>query len=192
MRAWLTLLLAVGLIPFLAAQTAQVTNPDVVSIEQKLKHIQLNGELPQPDETPTEFPESEINAYFASGMIELPEGVESVRFTGQPGIITGAAQVDFEKLEAGRSSYNPLLSIFNGVHDVVVTAHAHGAGGQGLVHVDNVTLDGVEIPRYVLQMFSEKYLQPKYPGIGLDSRFPLPNRIDTATVGAHELAVTQK
>jgi hypothetical protein len=192
MRAWLTLFLAIVLVPFIVAQTAQVANPDLVSMEQKLKRIQTNSELQQPDETPTEFSEREINTYFASGMIQLPEGVESVRFTGQPGVITGTAEVDFEKLEAGRSSYNPLLSIFSGVHEVVVVAHAHGAGGQGLLHVDTVTLDGVEIPRYVLQMFAEKYLQPKYPEIGLDSQFPLPYRIDTATVGTHVLAVTQK
>lgn len=192
MRDWLTLLLAVVLIPFMAAQTAQVAGSDVVSMEQKLDRIQSNADLQQPDETPTEFSEKEINTYFASGTVRLPAGVESVRFAGQPGIIRGTAQVDFEKLEAGHSSYNPLLSIFSGVHEVVVVAHAHGAGGQGLVHVDTVTLDGVEIPRYVLQMFAEKYLQPKYPGLGLDSQFALPHRIDTATVGAHTLAVTQK
>jgi hypothetical protein len=38
----------------------------------------------------------------------------------------------------------------------------------------------------------EKFLTPKYPQIGLDSQFPLPDRIDTATVGLHKLTVTQK
>ena len=38
----------------------------------------------------------------------------------------------------------------------------------------------------------EKYLHPKYPNIGLDSRFGLPDRIDTARVGTHKLTVTQK
>jgi hypothetical protein len=41
-------------------------------------------------------------------------------------------------------------------------------------------------------MFVEKYLQPKYPGVGLDSKFALPARIDTATVGLHKLTITQK
>ena len=75
---------------------------------------------------------------------------------------------------------------------MVVQAHAHGSGGQGIVQVDTVSLDGVEIPRFVLQLFVEKYLQPKYPNIGLDSRFALPDRIDTATVGRHKLTITQK
>jgi hypothetical protein len=58
--------------------------------------------------------------------------------------------------------------------------------------VDSVSLDGVEIPEFVLELFAEKYLQPKNPQIGLDSQFALPNRIDTATVGLHKLIVTQK
>jgi len=82
--------------------------------------------------------------------------------------------------------------MFSGIHDVVVSAHVHGAGGQGYVNVDSVSLDGVEIPRFALEMFVEKYLQPKYPGVGLDSNFVLPDRIDTAKVGLHKLSITQK
>ena len=84
-------------------------------------------------------------------------------------------------MKAGKNSYNPLLSVFSGVHDVVVTAHAYGAKGEGLVHVDSVSLDGVEVPQFVLELFVEKYLKPKYPNIGIDSRFALPARVDAAT-----------
>ena len=87
---------------------------------------------------------------------------------------------------------NPLLSVFTGVHEIVVAAHAQGGGHEGVVHVDSVALDGVDIPRFVLQSFVEKYLQPKYPEIGLDSRFSLPQKIDTASVGEHRVTVTQK
>jgi hypothetical protein len=43
-----------------------------------------------------------------------------------------------------------------------------------------------------LEFFVEHYITPKYPNVGLDSQFQLPNRIDTATVGYHKLTVTQK
>lgn len=58
--------------------------------------------------------------------------------------------------------------------------------------MDSVSLDGVEVPRFVLEMFVEKYLKPKYPNIGIDSRFALPARVDAATVGLHKVTVTQK
>src|SRR5258707_10497683 len=118
--------------------------------------------------------------------------MQSVRFRAETSIITAPTQVDFDKLRAGQSSMNPLLAVFTGVHTAVVVAHAHGAGGAGYVHVDSVELDGVEIPRFALQLFVEKFLQPKYPEVGLDSRFALPNRIDTATVKLRLLTVVQK
>jgi hypothetical protein len=198
MRPFLTLLLTSIIIFTLSeAPIAQVnpsskSSPAVSSMERKLQHVQSNATLAHPDQTPTEFTEQEINAYFASGAIKLPAGVQSVNFQGQPEVVIATARVDFDQLKAGRRSSNPLLSMFSGIHDVVVSAHVHGAGGQGYVNVDTVSLDGVEIPRFALEMFVEKYLQPKYPGVGLDSNFVLPDRIDTARVGLHKLSITQK
>jgi len=37
-----------------------------------------------------------------------------------------------------------------------------------------------------------RYIKPKYPNLGLENRFALPDKIDTATVGNHELTVVQK
>jgi hypothetical protein len=115
-----------------------------------------------------------------------------VTLEGEPGVITGRARVDFDRVREGAHSSNPLLSIFSGVHDVEVVAHAHGVKAKGQVHVDSVSLDGIEVPRFVLQLFVEKFLQPKYPQLGLDSQFELPDRIDSATVGQHTLTVIQK
>lgn len=175
------------------AQTRSDANPDLVaSFERKLQHVQSNGEQPRPDPSPTEFTEPEINAYFASGAVNLPAGVRSVAFQEQPGIVIGTARVDFDQLKEGKNSYNPLLSIFSGLHDVVVNSHAYGGRGEGLVHVDSVSLDGIEVPQFVLELFVEKYLKPKYPNIGVDSRFALPARVDAATTGSHKLTVTQR
>jgi hypothetical protein len=165
---------------------------DLASAERKINHIEANGRSSRPNQAPTVFTEPEVNAYLASDNVRLPAGVESVKLVGENGVITGTAHVDFDRIREGAHSSNPLLSVFSGVHDVVVVAHAHGAGGRGQVHVDTVSIDNIEIPRFVLQLFVEKFLQPKYPELGLDSQFALPDRIDTATVGQHELTVTQK
>jgi hypothetical protein len=197
MRSQFTVLARIGLVLALgfsaAAQSAR--NPAAASLssmDAKLAHLEQNASQQQPDPAPTEFTEREINDYFAAGRVKLPAGVHSVRFEMQPGVITGVSQVDFDQLNAGQRSSNPLLSVFRGVHDVVVVAHAHGAGHQGYVEVDSVSLDGTEIPRFALQLFIEKYLTPKYPGVGMNSRFALPEKIDTATVGQDKVTVTQK
>ena len=161
-------------------------------MERKLRHIQTNAASAHPASFPTEFTEAEINAYFTAGRLVLPAGVQSVSFQEQPGVVTGNARVDFDRLKSGRGSNNPLLMMFSGVHNVVVVAKAYGTSGQGYVQTDSVSLDGVEVPRFVLQLFVEKYLKPKYPDVGIDSKFPLPDRIDTAVVGPHKVTVTQK
>jgi hypothetical protein len=185
MKTCLGLLLAILFLPTPPVGPAS-------SMEKKLQHVEANGALAHPDSTPTDLSEEEINAYFASGKIKLPDGVQSVRFTGLDGAIGAVARVDFDKIRASRRSSNPFLSVFSGVNDVQVQAHAHGAGGKGIVHVDSVSLNDVEIPRFVLELFVEKYLQPKHPEIGVDSRFDLPDKIDSATIRKHSLRLIQK
>jgi hypothetical protein len=161
-------------------------------MDRKLQHIQQNGARAHPDPTRTELTEQEVNAYFAAGRVKLPAGVQSVHFACQPDVVTATNRIDFDQVKAGRSSSSPLLSIFKGVHDVVVVAHARGIGHQGYVQVDSVALDGVEIPRFVLELCVEKYLRPKYPNIGMNSQFALPAKIDSARVGLHKVTVIQK
>lgn len=197
MKGFCAFLLAAGVLLVLttnsSSQSKAVPNPvQAASCERKLQHLETNAAQAHPDPSPTEFSEQEVNAYFASGNVKLPVGVQSVVLQEQPGIVIGTARVDFDQLKSGKNSYNPLLSMFSGLHDVVVTAHAYGAKGQGTVHVDSVVLDGIEVPPFVLELFVEKYLKPKYPNVGIDSRFALPARVDTATIGLHKVTLTQK
>jgi hypothetical protein len=196
MKAKAPLILVALLALFLIGPDASIAdasqNAAAVRAGAKLQHIEKNAGLARPDRTPTDLTDDEINAYVAAGKVKLPVGVQSVTFQGQPGIVTASCRVDFDQIKAGRHTANPLLSLFSGIHDVVVVANAKGAQGQGLVEVQFVLLDGVEIPRFILELFVEKFLQPKYPSVGLESRFALPQKIDTAVVGANRLNITQK
>jgi hypothetical protein len=160
--------------------------------DQKFRHIESNSRRTQPDPTPTVLTENEINAYLATHQTELPKGVSKVRFTGSPGDITTDALVDFDQVTARAESSNPLLSLFTGTHDVQVVSHAWGRNGTGQVHIDSVSIGGIPVPHIALQYFVDKYIKPKHPNYGLDSRFRLPDRIATATVGVHQLTVVQK
>jgi hypothetical protein len=176
----------------LAAQQTQ-SHRLANSMQAKLDHLEKNAAKPRPDPAPTVITEDEINDYLAAGRVKLPQGVKKVTFQGQSGIVTAFLTVDFDEIKAGRGGpSNPLLSIFNGTHNVRAEADAVGVGGTGKVHIRTVEIDGVIVPRMALQFFIDRYLRPKYPDIGMDSAFKLPERIDTATVGYHKLTVTQK
>ena len=162
------------------------------SMETKLDHIQQNGQKAQPDQAPTVMTEEEVNDYIAADRIVLPQGVKKLRMEGRTGVVTAFLNVDFDEIRAGQKSSNPLLSVFSGRHDVRVEGDAAGSGGQGKVHVREVSIDGFNVPNVALEYFVNKYITPKYPNVGIDSQFRLPNRIDLATVGYHKLTVTQK
>jgi hypothetical protein len=172
--------------------SADTSRTPVQGAEEKFNYIHENGQRPHPDPRPTELTEQEVNAYLVSGKVRLPAGVESLRLIGAPGVVTAHCRVDFDRVRAGRANSNPLLRLFSGVHDVVVEAQAAGSNHQGRVHVNSVTIDEIEVPHFLLQLFVEKYVMPRYPGVGLDSTFTLPDKIDTATVGAHKLVVRQR
>lgn len=164
----------------------------VQSAEQKLHYLDENAKREVPDPRPTELTETEVNTYLASGKVRLPVGVEALHLVGTPGVINGRCRVDFDRVRAGRANSNPLLRLFSGVHDVEVEAQASGSNHRGRVHVNSAAIDGIEVPHFILELFVEKYVTPRYPGVGLDSTFALPDKIETATVGSHRLTVIQR
>ncbi|HEY3769989.1 MAG TPA: hypothetical protein VGN44_15045 [Candidatus Angelobacter sp.] len=203
-RILLTILL-VGSVIFIAKEGPAAAQPPLPvqansaaghrladSMQAKLDHIRQNGEQARPDPMPTVMTEEEVNDYIASDHIELPKGVKKLRMEGRSGVVTAFLNVDFDEIRGGQRSANPMLSVFSGQHDVRVEASAVGNAGQGKVSVHEVTIDGFSVPRMALEFFVSKYISPKYPNIGIDSEFQLPNRIDVATVGYHKLTVTQR
>lgn len=203
-RIFLTILLVASVAfivqqgPASVQQSSSATQPSTGahrladSLQAKLDHIQQNAERAHPDQTPTVMTEEEVNDYIASGRIVLPQGVKKLRMEGRSGVVTAFLNVDFDEIRGGQKSANPLLSVFNGRHDVRVEADAAGNGGQGKVSVREVSIDGFNVPRMALEYFVSKYVTPKYPNIGIDSQFQLPDKVDLATVGYHKLTVTQK
>ncbi|SRR5436190_9230356 len=181
----------------LTAQSAKTKpqkklSPAAARMQQKLDHIEQNAKAKPVDTRPTQLNEDEVNAWVAEGMLKLPKGVKKAVFNAQSGTIRCDANVDFDEITAGQHSFNPLLMIFSGTHDISVAGGADAQGGTGHVHIQSASLDGIDIPRAALELFVNRYLKPKYPNVGLDSEFKMPDRIDTATVGNHYVVLTQK
>jgi len=140
-------------------------------MEKKLQHIESNGKSAHPTLSPTKFTDQEINAYFAAGRVKLPAGVRSVNFQAQPGVVTGTARVDFDQIRSDAIQAIPCSQFSAGFILLWSLRMARSESGQGIVHVDSVVLDDNEIPPLILQIFVQKFIQPKYPNLGLDSRF---------------------
>lgn len=195
MRLLVSALLFLTPIAFLAQNGSRLPLSSPASVAdsvQKRDHIRRNARRTHPDQRPTVFTENEINAYLASGRAKLPAGVQSLYLTETPGQIAAKAQVDFEAVTAGKRSGSPLMRLFRGAHQVEAEGRAVGRGGQGQLHIEKVSLDGVPVPRAALEFLLDHYVKPKHPGVGLDAAFLLPERIDMVTLGQHMLTLTQK
>jgi hypothetical protein len=162
------------------------------SIQQKLAYLKLNASRPHPDPKPVELTEAEVNAYFNEGGVKLPNGVSGVRLTSRPGIIDGRAHVDFEPIMQGRNQNNPLYSLFSGQHEIHVVADGAGLNGVATIKVQTVEMDDVAIPEWALEFFLQHYITPKYHNVGMTSTFPMPLRVQTATVEAGKVRLEQR
>jgi hypothetical protein len=162
------------------------------SFQKKLDYLERNAKANPVQRRSTQLNADEANAWFREGGYKLPQGVQKVVFHSQPDTIVANATVDFDEVKQGKHNLNPLLSVFSGVHDVEVTATASAQNGQGRVTIQTVAIDGVGVPHLALEMFVKRYISPKYPGIGLDNTFAMPDRIDTATVGHDYALLTQR
>jgi hypothetical protein len=160
--------------------------------QDKLDHIEQNGSRQHPDRRPTVITEGELNAYFAAGRVKLNPGLDQVRFSSQPGTLTSDLLVDFDKLSAGQRSSNLLLGLFTGIHNVRVIASGKGSGGIAHAHIQSVTIDEVQVPRFLLELFVEKVLQPRYPQAAMDPDFKMPAKVDTVILGEHKYTLIQK
>src|SRR5579884_3902714 len=187
-----SLLCGAALLPALSQPRQRALSGPAASMQAKLDAIDRNGESSSPRPMTTTFSENEVNAYLNSGAVKIPAGVHNLHLVGDEDVVVGTARADFDEIKPGRGSMNPLLALFSGTHDIRVTAHAVGRGGTGVVDVDSVEIDGTAVPRMAIELFVDHYLKPKYPDVGTHSTFRLPDRIDSATVGAHTLTVTQK
>jgi hypothetical protein len=174
------------------SETSRMQIAAADAMQRKVDFIKSNADVASIDQRPTIFSQTEINAYFAEHRVRTPDGVKAVRFVLTQRQVTAYARIDFDKITASARSQHPLLAIFSGTHDVEVVADASGSGGRTRVNVRTVMLDGVSIPRIALQMFIEKWVNPKYPTIRLDGDYKLPARMDTVTIEERRGVVTQK
>lgn len=183
--------IVVALLILVATAFAQ-HSPDYQRAVKKFEAMDAYAATASPAGRTTVLTDAELNAYFAEGGVKFPDGVSDVRIDDEPGAAHGSAQVDFDKVTAKSRENNPLMGIFTGLHTVRVTASASGAKGRAHVVIQTVSLDGLEIPRAALEMFVEKFLQPKWPEADLDSVFGMPNRVDSVSVGEHQVTFVQR
>lgn len=170
------------LAPIVAGQGP--ADADAERMGKKVQAILERGLAPAQAATPlkTSFSEQELNAYLkVNAAVELPPGVTQARITLlDAGKVDTRALVDMDALRTSekRGWLDPLAYV-SGMLEVRTVGTFRGANGKGVFTFESATVDGVPVPRALMQELVAFYTRtPETPkGILLDQPFDLPARI---------------
>jgi hypothetical protein len=162
---------------------------DYASAKQKLDAIET-GRLRPGARVVLTFPE--LNAVVAR---EAPAGVRNPQLrAASPGLATGAALIDFGKLErsAGRNPGWLMSKLLDGERPVSVTARVRSSGGRATVDIQRVEISGLAIDGGTLDFLIQNFLIPMYPDAVIGKPFELGHGIDRLDVSPSAVAVLLK
>jgi hypothetical protein len=202
MRVARWILAAVVLLAGVTAVSAQdaAARADAASMQRKLVAILTRAELPAaPVRHPiqrTSFTEREVNAYFrVHGPDFLPPGVVNPRLAiDRAGRVRAQAIVDLDvALKPRERSWLDPLAWLSGKVEVVGVGTLQAANGRGVFRLETATLNGVAIPKAVMQELITYYSRSEeHPrGFQLDEPFQLPSAIRAVETAPGRATVVQ-
>ncbi|MGH9540875.1 MAG: AsmA family protein [Terriglobales bacterium] len=149
------------------------------AFQAKLDRIEANASSPPPHPD-VRLTSAEANAYFASPLSPLPPAVSHLLLSNAGNLVSGSADIDFDKLPE-RSS------LFTGVHHVTAQAHLDsGAAPAAQLTILQVSLDGQRIPNFLIDLAIREFIQPKHPQISRHFSVPLPGNVRSVELGDNQ------
>jgi hypothetical protein len=115
----------------------------------------------------------ELNAYIAR---EAPPGVRNPKIQlVAPGVASGTALIDFNKLERGQGVEPGWLMsrLLEGEKTVVVTARIRSSAGHATVDIDKAEIAGVTVDGRTLDFLIQNFVIPQYPDVSVGQPFEL-------------------
>jgi hypothetical protein len=151
-------------------------------LQSKIDHIKKVGQSSnQHPNIETEVSEEELESYVLFSLRDqIPFQLDSINVKLTPGTVAADTQMTFNSNTTG----NPVLdALVGGTHNLSVRSRLSGADGVGKFDLEEVRVDGIPVPKVLIQTLVDKYVKPKYPDVDLKAPFDLPWGIRAIDIG---------
>jgi hypothetical protein len=127
-----------------------------------------------------EVSEVELESYMLYNLKkDIPAQMDSFDVQLEPGTVGAQTQLTF----ASDATGNPIVdAVVSGTHDLFVKGSLQGSQGRGKFDLLEVRIDGIPVPKVLIQSLFDKYVKPKYPDADLKEPFDLPWGIEGLTL----------
>ncbi|PYS27055.1 MAG: hypothetical protein DMG11_17715 [Acidobacteria bacterium] len=113
--------------------------------------------------------------------------IDSIKVQLAPGTIASDTQLTFN---SNSTTGNPMVDAFlGGTHNVFIKGKLAGEDGRGKFDLQEVRVDGIPVPKILIETLIDKYVKPKYPQADLKEPFDLPWGIEEITIGQGKATV---
>jgi len=107
---------------------------------------------------------------------DIPPRVDSIDVVLGHGTIGAVTELTFD--EENQTGNAIVDRLFAGTHSLVVSGALEGGEGRGRFELQEVRLDGIPVPLFVIDILIERFVNPTYPAVDLDEPFALPWGVD--------------
>jgi hypothetical protein len=119
-----------------------------------------------------EVSEAEMESYVLYSLREkIPAQLDSIDVQLGTETIAADTQLTFNSNSTG----NPLVdTLIGGTHNLFVKGKLVGDQGAGKFDLEEIRVDGIPVPKVLIETLFNKYVKPKYPDADLKEPFELP------------------
>jgi hypothetical protein len=151
------------------------------SLQQKIdaiKAAEAKGDGRSP-ETIT-VSEEELRSYVLLEMRdEIPARIDSLNVHLTEGAVAADTRLTFGPDSTGNVLVDVLIS---GTHDLFVKGKLAASSRRGRFELQEVKVDGIPVPKILIESLIAKYVNPEYPDVDIDKDFEMPWGIDALTI----------
>jgi hypothetical protein len=161
-----------------SAKTAAGLQTKIDRIKQVRDQTKAQPNRNKTPETITVY-EAELESYVLYALREdIPVQLDSFDVQLSPGSVAADTQVTFNQ-----STGNPMVdSMVGGTHNLFLRGRLSATQGVGKFDLEEIRIDGIPVPRVLIETLFKKYVQPKYPDADLKEPFDLPWDIRELTI----------